>query len=258
MIKLLRDELISIQTTNKSIIDNVMDKNKITDVILLISKSINDMKNSNDKRIFFDIMIMKIYELLKRETQTNVCVKKEEITVEKTNEKNKEEPIVNDKAEENLDYSIFEKLMDIRLNNILSLANKSALLECKQKIKELSSDILNLDQLRIANILSDFDVKAASENGIVLTTTTQNILNTIYDELIEADTILSESMNRNIKICVLLDDTWNNKREIYVQKIKNKEKIDQIDETDLVDRIKKIKNKEESSEFDDLLEIGGN
>ena len=49
---------------------------------------------------------------------------------------------------------------------------------------------------------------------------------------------------------------WNKKRIIYVEKIKNKEKIDIIDEKDILNKIKLL-NTGEKSEFDDLLEIGG-
>ena len=53
-----------------------------------------------------------------------------------------------------------------------------------------------------------------------------------------------------------LDELWNKKRIIYVEKIKNKEKIDIIDEEDILNKIKSL-NTGEKSEFDDLLEIGG-
>ena len=258
LIKILRDELISLQTKNESIIDNIIDKNKITDVILLINDSSNNMKKSTDKRIFFDIMIIKIKELLNNQTQTNVCIKNETI-VEKIipkKEDKKEEKIVEIYEEKN--YDLFNELMQIRLNNTLSSANKTNLNEAREIISNLGAEILNLDQLRIANILSDFEIKAASNDGIVITTTTQNMLNSMYDELILADELLSTIFKRSIKICTLLEDVWNDKRELYVQKIKNKEVIEKIDESNIIEQIKKSMKKEETSEFDDLLEIGGN
>ena len=103
----------------------------------------------------------------------------------------------------------------------------------------------------------DFDIKAASDSGIVLTTKTENLLNDLYDEILDIDSIISGVMNKSMKICVLLDDFWNEKREIYVKKIKNKEKIEKIDEKDIIEKIKKNSKKEKSSEFEDLLEIGG-
>ena len=255
LIKLLRDELILQQTKNESIIDDIIPKEKITDVILLINKSILEMKNSNDKRIFFDILVMKIYEKIKEENKidsTNVRIKKQ------TDLLQKKEQIEENTFKEEKNYSIYEDLMNIRLNNILSTANKNDLLLYKEKIKNLDSEIINLDQLRIANILSDFEIRAASKDGVVLTTNNQNLLNNMYDEILSADQVISSIVDKEIKVCVLLDNTWNEKREFYVNKIKNKEEIKKIDETEVLKKLKeKLNIDNESNEFDDLLEIGG-
>ena len=73
-------------------------------------------------------------------------------------------------------------------------------------------------------------------------------------ELLEES--LESLLGKNVKVCILLDELWNKKRIIYVEKIKNKEKIDIIDEEDILNKIKLL-NTGEKSEFDDLLEIGG-
>ena len=73
-------------------------------------------------------------------------------------------------------------------------------------------------------------------------------------ELLEES--LESLLGKKVKVCILLDELWNKKRIIYVEKIKNKEKIDIIDEKDILNKIKLL-NTGEKSEFDDLLEIGG-
>ena len=259
MIKLLRDELINHQTNNNSELINKIGKEKVLDIILLINKSINDMKNSKDKRIFFDILVMKIYDTINNNIQTNVCIKNNE-NLKKIPKNEEKMPKIEKnvvKKEKKQDFSTYVKLMNIRLNNILSKANKQDLILYKEKIQNLNNEVINLDQLRIANLLSDFEVKAASSSGIVLTTNSENLLNDIYEEIINADSILTDILNKEIKICVLMQDEWNNLREIYVNKIKNKEKIEIIDESDIINSIKEKLNKDKSNEFDDLLEIGG-
>ena len=257
MIKLLRNELLNYQINNKSDLIDKIDKSKVLEIILLINKTINDMKNSNDKRIFFDILIMKIYDILNNNIQTNVLLKDDDYKQknEKNDEKIEKSEKKSEKIEKNIDFSLYEDLMNIRINNILSKATKENLIKYKQKLNDLSSDIINLEQLRIINILNDFEIKAASDNGIVLTTTSENLLHDIYNEIINVDELLSESLNCDIKICVLLLDNWNKLREIYVNKIKNKEPIEIIDESEIMNKIN-IK-KEKSNEFEDLLEIGG-
>ena len=253
MIKFFRNELISYQKNEETKLVNNIGKDNILDIILTINKSINDMKNSNDKRIFFDILILKISNILNK--QTNVRISKIKTTTQKPVEKEIKIEIKEQISEKN--YDLEKRLMEIRLNNILATANKKDLETSKEKIKNLDSEIDNLDQLRYANMLMDFDIKAASDSGIVLTTKTENLLNDLYDEILDIDSIISGVMNKSMKICVLLDDFWNEKREIYVKKIKNKEKIEKIDEKDIIEKIKKNSKKEKSSEFEDLLEIGG-
>ena len=78
MIKLLRNELLEYQINNKSELLKKIDKDKVLEIIILINNSIKDMKISNDKRIFFDILIMKIMEILNNKKQTNVFIKNDE------------------------------------------------------------------------------------------------------------------------------------------------------------------------------------
>ena len=257
MIKLLRNELLNYQIDNDSKIINEIGKNKVLEIILLINKTINDMKNSNDKRIFFDILIMKIYEIINNNIQTNVLIKNNNFE-EKTEkiEKKVEKIEKNDTIyEKNIDFSIYDELMNIRLNNILSKATKEHLKEYKEKFNKLSSEIIDLEQLRIVNILNDFEIKAASDNGIVFTTVSDNLLHDIYNEILDVDKILSKSLKNDIKICILLLDNWNNLREIYVNKIKNKEKIEILDESDIIKEINKNAKSDKLNDFEDLLEM---
>ena len=268
MIKLLRDELLNYQINSDSIFGGKLTKENLLNIILLINKTITEMKNSNNKRILFDILIIKIDELINN-IQTNVHIKnidivnKKEEKIEKKSKKiekiieNNEKIEKNDKKIiKNQDFSLFHELMNIRLNNILATANKNDLNFYKEKLKTIESEVMNLDQLRIMNILSDFEIKAATSDGIVLTTTSNNLIEDLYNEILEADQMLSQIFNKNIKICILILDKWNEMREIYVTKIKNKEKIDIIDESDIIKQVKE-KNQKRINEFEDLLEIGG-
>ena len=202
---------------------------------------------------------MKIYEIINNKIQTNVLIKND-VFLEKTPKIEKKVVKIEKNStffEKNADFSIYENLMKIRLNNILSCATKENLQKYSEKLKKLDSEIINLDQLRIINIINDFDIKAASKNGIVLTTSSENLLHDIYEEILDVDKILSESLDIEIKICVLLLDDWNELRKIYVDKIKNKKKKEILEENNIIKNIKKNIKKEKSSEFDDLLEIGG-
>ena len=258
MIKLLRNELINYQTNKESSLVDKIGKEKILNIILMINRSINDMKNSKDKRIFFDILIMKIYDELKNNIQTNVRIKNDE-NLEKMPKNEKKEAKIEkkpQKIEKKVDFLKYTELMNIRLNNILSIANKQDFQNFSEKMKNIENEVVNLDDLRIANLLSDFSIKAASSSGIVLSTG-ENVLEDAYKEILNIDKMISEISNKEIKVCLINEDEWQEKRLIYVEKIKNKEKIDILDESDIIKKIKEDLNIDKSNEFEDLLEIGG-
>lgn len=253
IIKFLRDELILYQTDKSSKFIEEIGKDRAMDIILLINKTIIDMKNSKDKKIFFDILIMKINEIFNK-NQTNVCVKNECYKYDK--EEIKEKTKIN-KSKEIFDTRLYQELMDIRLNNILSSANKQSLEEYKQKISSIENNITNLNQLKIANILMECEITAGSKFGVIITTEIQNLLNDMYKEYKEIDKIISEVVGRNVYVCILLTSFWKEKRIFYVNKIKNKEKIELIDEENVVKKIDELYNNKSKNEFTDLLEIGG-
>ena len=164
----------------------------------------------------------------------------------------KEEP----KKEENIEkYNDYKDLMDIRLNNILRIADKESLKEYVEFFNNLESDLDNLDERKIFNILLDCSIKAGSKDGIIITASNNNILNELYDSFKEIENLFINKLSKDIKVCFYDENAWNEKRPEYVKRIKNKEEIKILDETDIIN---KINNKEssEKNEFEDLLEIG--
>ena len=254
----LKNVLIGFQ---KNIDNNVFknnDKEKIMNVIIELSNCINNMKLTKDKRIYFDLSIIKIINIL--DSQTNVRDNKKDIVEEKTISKKTVEKediaLVEEQKDESIeeeDYSIYEELMTIRLNNILIDADKESLIKYKEFFEKIKDNIANLDDLKIINLLSDCNVTAGSKNGLVITTDNSNILHELYDNFKLIEKLLYKHMNKKLYVSTILSDEWTKEREIYVKKIRNKEKLEFIDDSDI---IKKLEEKNDKSEFDDLLEIG--
>ena len=86
-----------------------------------------------------------------------------------------------------------------------------------------------------------------------------NLLEEIYENYKTIEEILKKSLSKNVKVCVLLNETWHEKRPFYVEKIKNKEEILYIDENEVLNKINSLYNSngDSQNEFEDLLEIGG-
>ena len=261
-IRFLRNELIKFKLENNSNIVNLIGENKTIEVIMILNKISNDMKISKDKKVLFDVTIINITNILKNKqtfennTYTSKNIKIENKTPEKVEIKEEKPQTVEVSIKETKDYTLYDELMNIRLNNTLGIADKKSKIEYENAVENLKNDISDLNKLKIINLLDDTKITAGSKDGIILTTDSDNILHDLYDNMELLEESLESLLGKKVKVCILLDELWNKKRIIYVEKIKNKEKIDIIDEEDILNKIKSL-NTGEKSEFDDLLEIGG-
>mgnify|MGYP003367183804 FL=1 len=261
-IRFLRNELIKFKLENNSNIVNLIGENKTIEVIMILNKISNDMKISKDKKVLFDVTIINITNILKNkqmfenDTYTSKDIKIENKTPEKVEIKEEKPQTMEVPIKETKNYTLYDELMNIRLNNTLGIADKKSKIEYENAVENLKNDISDLNKLKIINLLDDTKITAGSKDGIILTTDSDNILHDLYDNMELLEESLESLLGKKVKVCILLDELWNKKRIIYVEKIKNKEKIDIIDEKDILNKIKLL-NTGEKSEFDDLLEIGG-
>ena len=261
-IRFLRNELIKFKLENNSNIVSLIGENKTIEVIMILNKISNDMKISKDKKVLFDVTIINITNILKNKQMfentayESKNIKIENKTPEKVEIKEEKPQTVKVSIKETKDYTLYDELMSIRLNNTLSIADKRSKIEYENAVENLKNDISDLNKLKIINLLDDTKITAGSKDGIILTTDSDNILHDLYDNMELLEESLESLLGKKVKVCILLDELWNKKRIIYVEKIKNKEKIDIIDEEDILNKIKSL-NTGEKSEFDDLLEIGG-
>lgn len=250
----LRKKMLDEQIDNKKY---KISKNNIIEIIMILNDCINQMKNTRDKRIYFDLTIMKIFDVLNKK-QTNVQTNKTYDSDEnkKVKEYSKPKKIEEVKEEkQNFIIEDYNELMNIRLNNILSMANKESLITYKKIFEDLSFNVTNLDDLKIVNILNDCKLKAACKNGIVITADNNNILDELYNNLDVIENMLYKLSGVKLFACFLLNTQWDIQREIYVKKIKNKEQIQLIDESKVLEKIKQKKD-ENKNDFEDLIEIG--
>ena len=261
-IRFLRNELIKFKLENNSNIVSLIGENKTIEVIMILNKISNDMKISKDKKVLFDVTIINITNILKNKQMFENAayesknIKIENKTPEKVEIKEEKPQTIEVPIKETKNYTLYDELMNIRLNNTLGIADKTSKIEYENAVENLKNDISDLNKLKIINLLDDTKITAGSKDGIILTTDSDNILHDLYDNMELLEESLESLLGKKVKVCILLDELWNKKRIIYVEKIKNKEKIDIIDEEDILNKIKSL-NTGEKSEFDDLLEIGG-
>ena len=265
IIKYLKNSLIDYQIKNDNELINNIGKDNVTKIIFEITDYIGYMRNLKEKKIFFDLLLIKLSSIV--ETNVRIINNTEPtITIEKREELKEEEkveePVKEEPPEEAVEtpiqddkYSKYDELMKIRINNILSQADKTSLKTYLEFINNLESDLDNLEERQIYNLLLDCEIVAGSSDGIVITTDSRVLLEELYDNLFNIENLIANKLSTNIHACFDLNDDWVKTREIYVKKIKNKEKIDLLDETEILKSITETKNVKKN-EFEDLLEIG--
>ena len=162
--------------------------------------------------------------MFENDTYTSKNIKIENKTPEKVEIKEEKPQTMEVPIKETKDYTLYDELMSIRLNNTLGIADKKSKIEYENAVENLKNDISDLNKLKIINLLDDTKITAGSKDGIILTTDSDNILHDLYDNMELLEESLESLLGKKVKVCILLDELWNKKRIIYVEKIKNKEK----------------------------------
>ena len=257
LIKYLKNSLIEYQINNENELINKIGKDKVTKIIFEITEYITRMRNIREKKIFFDLLLIRICNIIDTNVRTNITdtkIEKKEEQKEEQKEEIKLEPekekIINSEK-----YNNYNELMKIRLNNILAQADKQSLKKYLEFINNLESNLDNLDERQIYNLLLDCEIVAGSNDGIVITTDSRILLEELYDNLFNIENLFSNKLSSNIHTCFNLHDDWIKTSDIYRKKIRNKEKINIIDETEILRSIHNNENTKKN-EFEDLLEIG--
>ncbi len=263
IIKFLKNSLVDYQINNDNELIGKIGKDNVTKMIFEITDYIGYMRNLKEKKIFFDLLLIKLSSLI--ETNVRITLSEPEIVIEKkevpevketkeVKEEKKEEnklesPVIDEK------YNKYDELMKIRLNNILACADKESIKKYLEFINNLESDLDNLEERQIYNLLLDCEIVAGSSDGIVITTDSRVLLEELYDNLFNIENLINNKLSSNIKACFNLNDDWVKISEGYRVKRRNKEKIDILDETEVLNSITETKNVKKN-EFEDLLEIG--
>ena len=262
IIKYLKNSLIEYQKNSEDELVGNIGKDNVTKIIFEITDYIGHMRNIKEKKIFFDLLLIKISSII--ETNVRIATSAEPtITIEKKEAINKEPKVEETKEEEKVEeptvpdekYIKYDELMKIRINNILSQADKPSLKKYLEFISNLEGNLDNLEERQIYNLLLDCEIVAGSSDGIVITTDSRVLLEELYDNLFNIENLITNKLSTNIHACFDLNDDWLKTREVYVKKIKNKEKIEILDESEILKDITGSENTKKN-EFEDLLEIG--
>ena len=135
------------------------------------------------------------------------------------------------------------KLKEIRINNTLSSFKRKNLLMAKEKIEEVRNYLINPDYSKIASIIIDGNLKAASENHIIFIYSTERLSEEYNKNILEIDKLLSLLFEKEIYSIATDKDSW----EIIKKEFNNKEKeYKYIEEPDDLEKFFQIEKENET------------
>lgn len=116
---------------------------------------------------------------------------------------------------------INEKVKQIRIRNALALANINLKKDLLKKWEFLNENFLDEKFGKIAQLLSDLTPMVVGDKYIILTCSTDGLIDNVYNNLLIAEEFLTNICNRQIKIVIVLDDEFNLIKNKYIEDKKN-------------------------------------
>lgn len=242
----------------KEIYESLKSKIEIDELLKIINEfneTINKMRISNNPKLIFELAIIKLTRLQK--TTTNEILplnqeKKQPINIEETN---KLKPITTEKL-----YIKNEKLLEklkllkkIRINNTLACFQKKELLLLRNNFEEFRSYILDSIYNEIASAIVDGNIKAASDESLILVFKNECLANLCNENLILVEELFEKIYQKKYKVISLSEEEWTPIRDSFNHKTKKFELMEE--NLDIYKELNKGKNKDSIEEvFSDIIE----
>ena len=241
----------------------LIEKDKLIDLIYKFSEAINKIKTSSDPKLAMEISIIK--ECISSEkalnngsvnkvinNQKGLLDKAEENNIKNNTQKmievvEKNKKINNDK--EKIINKNLEKLKDIRINNTLSKFDKKILKELKEMIYKVNDYLLDDKFSKYASIILDGEIKAASDKNIIFVYNTDNLSLEFNNNIINIEYFLGNIFDKDIKAISVNQKEWEIIKNEFNGKLKKYNYIEESKE--LLDNINN--NLKEKNELDEIF-----
>ena len=194
------------------ILHNCDDVDSIYSLILELNELDILLKRSSNKKIIFEVGIIKIVNKLFN-TKTNVC-----------NSQNIDNlsTLKNDDIHEDVveTYKMcYNK--EVRINNAFALADKSILNDLKIKWVLFSEVVSNPEDSLFVSYLIDSTLRVAGKYELILSVKYDSILKNVDNNISIIESIFNTIMNTNYKLVFINDSDWNNLKSEYIKNIQN-------------------------------------
>lgn len=199
-------------------------------VIDSFSDSINKLKNSDNPKIVFDLLLMRLFYFIGNKAEATGKDKPTKIQSLIQKEIIKENPKIETKIirETDMDNCEIKELpknkikqfQNQRVVNILAEFDKQKLKEIKENIKILNEYLFDNNYNKIVSIILDGELKAASNRGLIFVYDSELLSNSFNQNICLIEELLAKAFN--YKYCVISIE--NNNWEIIKKEFNSKSK----------------------------------
>lgn len=204
------------------------DEEKIIEILNELNVTLNNIKNTNNSRLIFELAIIKIINLKNKIEKKEInVIEKKEISYSQNDEIQKKEEIEIPKIN-NEQLKKIKELQQIRINNTLARLNKKEIISMKEKINNLNSKILDPDFGEIVSMILDGELKASSDEYVVFVLKTENITRIFNQSILKIEKFINNEFKINYKVIGVSQSDWeliklefNNKSKKYDYKSEN-------------------------------------
>ena len=258
IINYLRNKVVDNYTKKDCYLSNA---NLYIDFINYLNENLNNLKSSDDVKIYFESLILKFMfdnKLIEESNidnekivvENNISEKPEKPIINNTIDEKKEEEIVvtsnNDdkKKEKNVKKDVNEdknKVVDkkvlniddiikVRINNTFANASKpekNNFIELKKKF----NDFINDDEIgHIASLINDSNVLVVSSDSVLLGIKYDSIIDQLNEYFNILSDVFKKVLDKEYIVSYILDDEWQKYEKEYIDNIKKKYTYSLIEE----------------------------
>ncbi len=127
----------------------------------------------------------------------------------------------------------YESIKNIRVNNVLSGANKEILKAVTKEFESINDYISSKKYNFIAILLADSKIVCASDLYLMFSLNEKPSLDIFYENIKLIELLINEIFSKPYKVVGITDSEWQNTKIDYINKIKNGEKYVFIEENDV-------------------------
>ena len=127
----------------------------------------------------------------------------------------------------------YESIKNVRVNNVLSGANKEILKTVTKKFESINDYISSKKYNSIAILLADSKIVCASDLYLMFSLNEKTSLDIFYENIKLIELLINEIFSKPYKVVGVTNTEWQNTKIDYINKIKNGEKYVFIEENDV-------------------------